>query len=174
MDDQGIILQSRKGPVPGSTGVLIEKGRGGVVELPADQSIQQLPSKDKQSIYKYPLDITDEQQVRLPTRFFPLGIHAIDHQIYWWALVDRDSPIEPVTILMFGTGNPLAAQELGAYLGTALALGTPGRPGAWHVFLAYRSFRHVVQFPYYVGNWVSRISSSEKPFITPQDPPCPQ
>ena len=60
-------------------------------------------------IYKYPLEVTDEQEVLLPVGYQILDIQLQEGRPCIWALVD-ESPImakEKVIIECFGTGHEI-------------------------------------------------------------------
>ncbi len=82
------------------------------------------------TIYKYPIKITDEQEIQMPGEVTvlhagldPQGVPCV------WAMVDSDLPTGPVSILVIGTGNPMpyvAHTHLGSFV---------QGPFVWHVFL---------------------------------------
>ena len=82
------------------------------------------------TIYKYPIQITDEQEIKMPCD--AEVIHAgLDPQgtPCLWAKVERNHPLEPVSVLVVGTGNPMpfhAERHVGSF--------NQG-PFVWHVFL---------------------------------------
>lgn len=82
------------------------------------------------TIYKYPIQITDEQEITMP-----IGaevIHAgLDPQGMpcLWAKVESDNPTEDVSVLVVGTGNPImfhTERHVGSFV---------QGPFVWHVFL---------------------------------------
>jgi len=82
------------------------------------------------TIYKYPIQITDEQEIEMP--FASKVIHAgLDPQgtPCLWAVVDTESSPEPVSVLVVGTGNPMPfhpERHVGSFV---------QGPFVWHVFL---------------------------------------
>ena len=81
------------------------------------------------TIYKYPIVITDSQTLTLPSRSVvthvgldPQGTPCI------WAKVDTDSPPELFEIIVAGTGHPLPDDIL--HLGSFVHL----ERLVWHVF----------------------------------------
>lgn len=82
------------------------------------------------TIYKYPIKITNEQEISMPQD--AKVIHAgLDPQgtPCVWAVVDTERETEPVSILVYGTGNPMnyfPHEHVGSF--------TQG-PFVWHVFL---------------------------------------
>lgn len=89
----------------------------------------------KQTVYKYPLIIDDEQIVSLPVGAQILTVQMQGRPCLW-ALVDPDLPHEDRRILMRGTGHD--AQGVGRYIATFQMRG-----GAlvFHVFAAPREFK---------------------------------
>lgn len=70
-------------------------------------------------IYKYPLEIIDEQVVLLPAYARILTVQAQHDAPYLLALVNPNLPNEvPVTIRMFGTGHPIEDSDGLEYVGT--------------------------------------------------------
>lgn len=83
-------------------------------------------------IFKYPIDIADEQFLELPQDARILSVQVQDGIICIWAMVRPDNPTIRRRILVVGTGNPLPDEIWAAhYLGTVQV----GR-GVWHVFEA--------------------------------------
>lgn len=83
-----------------------------------------------ETVYKYPIQITDSQKITLPCghQFLyvgrdPNGVACI------WARVDTDRSQAPVEIYVVGTGNPmppLAGRHIGTFVEGAFV---------WHLFL---------------------------------------
>lgn len=70
-------------------------------------------------IYKYPLEIQDEQVVLLPTGAEILTVQSILDKAYLYAMVNPTAPNDmAVTIHMFGTGHPVQDSDLLKYIGT--------------------------------------------------------
>ena len=87
-------------------------------------------SNNMKTIYKYPIQITDEQEITMPTG--AIVIHAgLDPQgtPCVWARVDTEAEPEPVSILVYGTGTTMEYEPL-EHVGSF----TQG-PFVWHVFL---------------------------------------
>ena len=82
------------------------------------------------TIYKYPIKITDSQEVEMPVN--SEAIHAgLDSQgtPCIWAAVDNQNDVESVTVLVVGTGNPIpdcARWHVGSF--------NQG-PLVWHIFI---------------------------------------
>lgn len=81
------------------------------------------------TIYKYQLEITDEQEVALPLGAQILSVQMQNGILCLWAFVDSEAYPIARTIRVFGTGNPFPE------LGTHQHLGTVQQPPCvWHVF----------------------------------------
>lgn len=81
------------------------------------------------SIWKFPIETTDEQTLMLPSGYTLLTVQTQADRPCIWALVDPESPKVACRVRTFGTGHPVDAP--GRYLGTYQVLG--GR-GVFHVF----------------------------------------
>lgn len=82
------------------------------------------------TIWKYPLEITDRQNVMMPEGAQILTAHMQGETLCLWALVNSQAPKQRRDIEIIGTGNP--AQEANRkYIATTQMSG-----GAliWHVF----------------------------------------
>ncbi len=86
-------------------------------------------SKTKRSIWKYELQVTDAQVVRMPVGARILTVQVQRDTPCLWALVDEEAKREPRVIRMLGTGNPFDAD--GTYIGT---IQTHHAALVWHVF----------------------------------------
>lgn len=85
-------------------------------------------------IYKYPLNIDDEQTVELPVGAEILTVQLQHGRPHIWAAVDEDQPnLEARKLLTIGTGNPMP--EVGKYLGT-YQTASGGEAFVWHLFEA--------------------------------------
>jgi hypothetical protein len=87
------------------------------------------------TIYKYALQLVDEQEVELPKWCTPLSAQMQNNEIQMWALVDKSQPLVKATVKIFGTGEAIpdnfyVGREHHTYLGTA-------QHGSfvWHVFI---------------------------------------
>ena len=69
------------------------------------------------TIWKYPLEVTDEQQILMPTSAQVLSVQLQQGSPCLWALVDPVEPLTLHTFMIHGTGHPC---ECGAseYIGT--------------------------------------------------------
>ena len=92
------------------------------------------------TIWKFPLELIDEQDVMMPKGAKILSVHvqvSIDvseaHEIVClWALVDPDAKLQKRVIEIFGTGNPIDVPGV-----THKFIGTVQMRGGslvWHVF----------------------------------------
>lgn len=79
------------------------------------------------TLWKFQLEITDEQSVKMPDGAV---IRAVDVQDGWicvWAEVDSKNPPVVRTFAVVGTGNPLPGYR--TYLGMVVM-----PPFVWHVY----------------------------------------
>lgn len=79
-------------------------------------------------IYKYPIEITDEQTVTMPLDAGVLSCQVQGGRLVLWAMVDTDRPSFPKTIYVFGTGNPVPEVRM-RFIDTVQLNGL-----VWHVF----------------------------------------
>lgn len=71
------------------------------------------------TIYKYPLQITDIQDVLLPAGAQLLTVQTQDDCAQLWALVDPSvDKTEKIQLSMYGTGHPIFTSEPGRHLST--------------------------------------------------------
>lgn len=84
------------------------------------------------TIYKFELEITDDQTIDLYQDYYYLGVAEQNGTLCLWALVDTESAKVPMKIRIFGTGHPFR-EEANEYL---VPLGSVVmREGfVWHVF----------------------------------------
>lgn len=70
------------------------------------------------TVYKYPIQVTDEFDLQLPQGAEILHVAAQNYKPYLWALVDPDQPIEKRRFAVRGTGHPVDEhlQHLGTFL----------------------------------------------------------
>ena len=59
------------------------------------------------TIWKYPLEIEDNQSVELPIDAEILTVQTVKDKPYLWALVNPDGKTETRFIEIFGTGHPV-------------------------------------------------------------------
>ncbi len=93
------------------------------------------------AIYKYPLQIVDQQTLYLPKGAELLSVQEQDRQLMLWAIVDLSAPVEPRLFSVYGTGNSFYSDTMRArYIGTAQIQVIPGvgatnpMMAVWHVF----------------------------------------
>ena len=83
------------------------------------------------AIWKWPLEITDEQRLMVPAYTEPLCVQVQNGQLCLWAMIREDrTPRVPMLIRIYGTGRPMP-DDPGIYIGTAQ---TNGGALVWHVF----------------------------------------
>ena len=80
-------------------------------------------------IWKYPLQITDYQTLRLPQDAQILSVQMQQGILCLWAKVNIDFPLENRHIAVVGTGNPIAFGIRARFIGTV-----QDGPLVWHVF----------------------------------------
>jgi len=82
------------------------------------------------TIFKYKLEITDEQEIAIPDGAAVLSVAAQGDDLCLWAAVDTLNALHLKTIYIHGTGNPIEALEYKRFIGTAVM------PNGlvWHVF----------------------------------------
>ena len=84
------------------------------------------------TIYKYPIKITDEQIVMLPSGAEILTAQFQGHTLCLWAQVEEKlSVAKGRTIEVFGTGQPMSMRYNRRYIGTAQQ---SGGSLIWHIF----------------------------------------
>lgn len=82
-------------------------------------------------IFKYPLEITDEQHVEMPFGASLLTAQFQGDDLVVWALVDaEEQETKKKRFRIYGTGHPIEGLP-GSYLATAQE---PMRGLVWHVF----------------------------------------
>ncbi len=83
-----------------------------------------------EKIYKYVLEITDEQVITMPAPLKILSAQIQDDQLCLWALVTPNAPMENLPVAIVGTGHPFDyIWEKWEYLNTV-----QDGPLVWHVF----------------------------------------
>lgn len=70
------------------------------------------------SIWKFPLETTDIQQIEMPVDAEILTIQTQAGQPCIWALVSPDAPKRKVAFEIFGTGHPVPENGRRKYVGT--------------------------------------------------------
>lgn len=83
------------------------------------------------TIFKYPIEITDIQTVKLPKGAVIRNAHMQNGSLYLWVEVDPHAPKEDRRIEVFGTGHHLH-EDMGIsreYIGTV-----HDSPFVWHVY----------------------------------------
>jgi hypothetical protein len=70
------------------------------------------------TIWKFPLEVTDYQEIKLPVGAKILCVQPQNGKPCLWALVDPNADTYPVTIVMHGTGHEIHGRHNLDYLGT--------------------------------------------------------
>lgn len=89
------------------------------------------------TIHKFPLAITDIQNIALPNQVKILCVQMQRGVPCLWVLLDPDEPYRMVAIIMRGTGHPIDDDdEVGDYIGTVQQeiVGLAASILVWHVF----------------------------------------
>lgn len=81
------------------------------------------------TIYKYPIRVTDFQEVMMPKGAKILSTEFQNAALCIWAMVDTEAEDEPRVIEIHGTGNPVCPTNKREFIGTVLM-----GPLVWHVF----------------------------------------
>lgn len=78
----------------------------------------------KKTVYKYPLEIEDEQVVLLPTGARILTVQQQNNNIFLWALVNPTSTnAQAFTIRIHGTGHAISDSDELEYINTVQLYG---------------------------------------------------
>ena len=80
-------------------------------------------------IFKYELEIIEEQTIDLPLSPIFISVMAQEDQVVLYALVDDEKETRPNVIRIVGTGNPFMDYDECVYLGTVQQYGY-----VWHIF----------------------------------------
>jgi hypothetical protein len=84
------------------------------------------------TIWKFPLSITDQQQISMPEGAEILSVQVQRGQVCLWALVNPNLAKKPRTIEIFGTGHEVDDSPR-TYIGT-VQVHPMGSDLVWHVF----------------------------------------
>ena len=75
------------------------------------------------TIYKYPIEVTDEQTLTLPVNAQILTVQTQWDSPCLWAMIDpEEKQTEQVAIRVYGTGQPVSDSENLTYIGTVQML----------------------------------------------------
>jgi hypothetical protein len=83
------------------------------------------------TIWKFPLEITDSQDVQMPAGAEVLGIAEQYGELCMWAIVDTDADLEARSFAVVGTGNPIP-DDVVYVSSTRMPVGDV--IAVWHVF----------------------------------------
>lgn len=83
------------------------------------------------TIFKYEIDLTPYQLLKLPEGFKPLSVQMQNDRIMLWAEVDTGAPVKQFPFWMFGTGHEIPPVGVGDYIGT-VQMGN----FVWHLYIA--------------------------------------
>jgi hypothetical protein len=88
------------------------------------------------TIYKYTLEIVDNQSIEVPTGAEFLTVQIQHGKLCVWAIVDPSRRTEFEHFFIVGTGHPIPSLETLQHLGTVQLA---GGSLVWHVFRAIKS-----------------------------------
>ncbi len=100
---------------------------------PSDPLLDEKPATSTRTIWKFPLDIKDDQEVKVPYGGIVrhVGLQQIPdrpvNQLCMWVEVDPDAKIQTHGVYVVGTGNPVP--ENVDFVGSVVA-----DPFVWHVY----------------------------------------
>ena len=83
----------------------------------------------KTTIWKFPLEITDDQSIAMPKGAILLSAMMQNGVLTLWALVQPSQPTVNRRVYVFGTGHPIPADLALEHVATL-----PDRQFIWHVF----------------------------------------
>lgn len=89
------------------------------------------------TIYKYPIEITDEQTFPMPVGAKILTVQVQNGNPFIWAMVNPESPTEQVSIRIYGTGHPISGRSNLEYVGTFQSM-----YGGHLVFHVFKDIQH--------------------------------
>jgi hypothetical protein len=75
------------------------------------------------TIYKYPIEVVDEQIVKMPQFSKILTVQLQRNHVCIWAEVETDEPIVDYELFIFGTGHEIPPYLKKRYIGTFQLLG---------------------------------------------------
>jgi hypothetical protein len=84
------------------------------------------------TVYKWPLDLTDVQEVAIPEGTRCLHVGEQNGVLTLWGWCDSDEPLRDRRIAVVGTGNPAPSSREANHLGTVVM----PNGFVWHVFEA--------------------------------------
>lgn len=93
-------------------------------------------------IFKYRLEIRDEQTLMLPRFGEILHVGVQDSQLCIWVWVDEHDSLDPHLFAVIGTGNPIPEYDTMEHLGTVQQEGF-----VRHVFLVTKYKPLYIRFP---------------------------
>lgn len=88
----------------------------------------------KQTIWKYPLRIVDEQHIEIPIGAKVLTVQMQGNAPYLWALVNPDARRESRFIRIFSTGDTMPEHKLISLLKYVATFQEEPNKIVWHVF----------------------------------------
>lgn len=76
--------------------------------------------KNMKKIYKYKIEILDEQEIFIPCYHTILCIKLQSGTPYIWVEVEDDAPLQKVKFKLYGTGHEMSKERPEQYVGTIL------------------------------------------------------
>lgn len=83
------------------------------------------------TVYKYPIEIVDEQMIEMPENAHALSVQMQRDKLCIWALVNPERKNKKRRVRIVGTGND--ASDVFQYLGTVQMF---NGNLVWHVFIS--------------------------------------
>lgn len=83
------------------------------------------------TIWKFTLQITDMQKVRMPAGAKILSVQKQGFHVCLWAMVNTEQPLETRHIEILGTGNPISE---GVGVSRTFIDTVQDGPLVWHIF----------------------------------------
>ena len=90
-----------------------------------------------QFIWKYPIKLTDFQEIEMPLDAQILSVQASGENIFLWALVTPSLPSCTRRIHIYGTGNYISSpsDKPSIFLGAVqISIPASWQPMVWHIF----------------------------------------
>lgn len=88
------------------------------------------------TIYKYPLEITDHQEISIHAGAELLDIQVQNGSIYLWCMVNPNQSMRKYYFRVLGTGQPIESEFNVPYLATVQT----GR-FVWHIFGSIEKYK---------------------------------
>jgi hypothetical protein len=93
-----------------------QKAGNSIVNIGSDIEVSY--PEDKRTIWKYPLELKDEQILQLPSRSKILTVQIQNGKLQLWALVNPELPKKQKYIYIYGTGHKISNANQLEYIST--------------------------------------------------------